>query len=188
MLEHDVPNFSELINDTFIISENIRNYLKEVHNTFEGIFDESRFGNTDNLTESLLVKSLDQIENDVIEIIKYLVRFQTKWSLPYNNWLSSFKAHRENKSIQNTGVDTVHLQWQCLFPNITLMQSDIVELREFLNKQIKRLLEFESSIKSEIIYSKDEGYSIGAPAPPTIATKVHLIYYIHYSIWSKFFN
>lgn len=96
-------NFTELLNDSFITAESLRNELKK----FVGQLD----------SDLIYRKRNANVIQCMIFFIEKLMTFQNKWNASYTNWLSSFKAQKTNRHSLVSGEEYLHLNYQTLYPN-----------------------------------------------------------------------
>lgn len=109
-------NFSEFLNDSFIILEQTRQTLKDLH----GVWYDSSHDSHSHF-----------IDGAICGLTRYsdtLRSFQNKWAVSYNAWYSSFKSHRANHSIVACGDPQSFLSIQAAFHNCRELQEDITAI------------------------------------------------------------
>ena len=109
-------NFSEFLNDSFIILEQARQTLKDLHEVrYDSSYDKHSYF-IDGAIDGLMCYS------------NTLRFFQNKWAVSYNAWYSSFKSHRANHSIVACGDPQNFLSIQAAFHNCRELQEDITAI------------------------------------------------------------
>ena len=109
-------NFSEFLNDSFIILEQARQTLKELH----GVWHDSSYSTHSHFVEGTI--------SGLTRYSDILRSFQNKWAVSYNAWYSSFKSHRANHSIVACGDPQNFLSIQAAFHNCRELQKDITAI------------------------------------------------------------
>ena len=109
-------NFSEFLNDSFIILEQVRQTLKDLH----GVLYEEPYSTHSHFVEGTI--------DGLTRYSDILRSFQNKWAVSYNAWYSSFKSHRANHSIVACGDPQNFLSIQAAFHNCRELQKDITAI------------------------------------------------------------
>ena len=130
----------ELINETFVVSENLRNIIKKNTHSSVAIALET-------YNEKTYINIRNRLNHIVLNLIAEFIKFQSTWSFSYNSWASSYKSQRANKDLLIRGETHMQFEFQILFPSYDSLSKDI----ENLKKRICTVVDFElPSILDEI--------------------------------------
>jgi hypothetical protein len=130
----------ELINETFLLAENLRTILKK--NTYSSsAVAQQLYG------QLMCIETRDRITCIISDLIIDLVKFQSQWSFSYNTWASSYRSIKNNRDVLVRGEEHMQFEFQILFPNYDKLTRSI----EYIEKQIKTVADFSIPQISDVV-------------------------------------
>jgi hypothetical protein len=130
----------ELINETFLLAENLRTLLKK--NVYSSSAVAQQF-----YGQFTCIETRDNITSIITALIGDLVRFQSQWSFSYNTWASSYRSIKNNRDVLVRGEEHMQFEFQILFPNYDKMSRSI----SYITSQIKNVADFQLPKVSDVV-------------------------------------